>query len=671
MDGAARSVDSTKVPLLRFESLCGALRSGLTEAITLKTESDKGAAAFLALQSSAMGLLELKEVNRSIWEKVAEAKDVCKRVSADMDVADLRLQNLQYEKNHLVRQIRHCRDFHFDEASVQLVDEATFERSASSELRAGDRHAAPHDYQVNRMTHELQQRQALCSQRDRLLAEKAALVETNGSKRAVLEGMGAQLQSLVRLSLPLQELLQQKMSLRWQEQRPLAVLPPPLRALFQRALAYRDTALPTLQVYIVGDVEKAYEKAERIAAGGNASLPPPAAPPETATVDEGESTPGGGRKKRRVVPAAAEEEEEEWLRQHALQVHVVLPLPSATARVGRPAGAAAGKEEEAEEEEGEARLSHSLELQFTCIPAQGLLAVTAAKQSATLLLHLLGEDGGTTLPPSRPTDAVLPTASQQKETLLALLPGQPFLWVQALGVATDTTAAGDASRSAEQMLRFGSVVGALVARVRAREALQLQLEQLGRGLTTAAPAAAQPPRALLAELQSWTEDEAARRRHRLFRCELSRSEVRLGAAVTVHADYPRTRPLVNLRWIRAPAPPSHVARGVPASLRALAHPAALALAERHSGAGCDNNLLQMEAELNCPRERVEGEEGEHCLGVMMHRLRMLLDVYVETEGEGGGSAAVCGTMCSRRVRGRDRRKPLIFDARSGQFDQSR
>ena len=193
------------------------------------------------------------------------------------------------------------------------------------------------------------------------------------------------------------------------------------------------------------------------------------------------------------MPAAAEEEEEEWLRQHALQVgeigslvitplqgarlvmrprlpgyhplsslvipplqgarlvmpprlpgyhplsslvitplqvHVVLPLPSATARVGRPAGAAAGKEEEAEEEEGEARLSHSLELQFTCIPAQGLLAVTAAKQSATLLLHLLGEDGGTTLPPSRPTDAVLPTASQQKETLLALLPGQPFLWVQ-------------------------------------------------------------------------------------------------------------------------------------------------------------------------------------------------------------------------------------------------
>ena len=52
---------------------------------------------------------------------------------------------------------------------------------------------------------------------------------------------------------------------------------------------------------------------------------------------------------------------------------------------------------------------------------------------------------------------------------------------------------------------------------------------------------------------------------------------------------------------------------MPASLRALAHPAALALAERHRGDACDNNLLQMEAELSCPREAVEGEEGELCL----------------------------------------------------------
>ena len=149
-------------------------------------------------------------MNRAIWEGVAEAKDVCKAKSLDMDVADLRLQNLQYEKNHLVRQIRHCRDFHFDESTVQLhldaatlspayispisplylayicpisapclpyfsqvtglVDEATFARTAPAELCVPEQ---PHQHQVNRMSHELQQRQALCAQRDALLAEKA------------------------------------------------------------------------------------------------------------------------------------------------------------------------------------------------------------------------------------------------------------------------------------------------------------------------------------------------------------------------------------------------------------------------------------------------------------------------------------------------------------------
>ena len=68
----------------RFETLCGGIRGGLDEAMALKTGSEsKGAAAFLALQGSAMGLLELKEVNRAVWEKVAEVKADTQRCSAD------------------------------------------------------------------------------------------------------------------------------------------------------------------------------------------------------------------------------------------------------------------------------------------------------------------------------------------------------------------------------------------------------------------------------------------------------------------------------------------------------------------------------------------------------------------------------------------------------------
>jgi hypothetical protein len=147
----------------------------------------------------------------------------------------------------------------------------------------------------------------------------------------------------------------------------------------------------------------------------------------------------------------------------------------------------------------------------------------------------------------------------------------------------------------------------------------------------------------------------------------------LGATVQIFADFPRARPRVALAWV---APPARARRGPPAGLRALANAGALRLAATHAAAACDNNLVLMEAELNAPREPHAAEGGaaglDHALGFMMHRLRLLLDVYAETDAaEGGGSAAVCGTMCGRRVRGRDRRKPFVFDEASGQFDQSR
>ena len=721
-------------PLVRLSALSAQLRSGLDEAMALKAE-DKGSMAFLALQGSAMGLLELKEVNRAVWERVAEAKAGTQRLSGDMDVEALRLQNLQYEKNHLVRQIKHCRDFTADETPIALVDEATFAASAPAELRAADKDAAPHEYLMGRMNFELQQRIGLCEERDKVLAEKKALEEANVSKRAVIEGMGAQLRSLVRISLPLQTLLKQKTTLRWQEQRPLALLPPALRTLFQRALAYRDTTMAALEVSVVGDMEKAEKLLLGPAAAPTPRLRPAAAPSSMDSPSKGGKQKGeggelaslnapadaaggadaaasadgadadGGRKRRKVdAEEDEEEEEEEWLRQHPLQVRVRLPLPgkdgAARKDDGGPGGGGDGDGDDALEEEGEAADSRAaqLELLFSCVPAQGLLAVSAAKQPETLLVHLLsGADAGTALPPPRPTDAVAPTAAQARETLLSLRPGAPFRWVQALGVATTSgtaaAAGGTDAPSAEELLRFGATADALVARMAARDALQQQLTQLAAGATSPAPGAAQPPRPLLSQLHGWAEetdaeaadeaDEVAgaaaaafaaapKKAHgqRIFRAELRRGDVALGVRVAVAADYPRARPTAQLRWVAAP-PTSGAA--MPAALRALAQPAALMVAARHASEACDNNLLQMQSELNSPRESagMVGEQGALCLGVMMHRLRMLLDVYVETEGEGGGSAAVCGTMCSRRVRGRDRRKPFIFDAPSGQFDQSR
>jgi len=81
----------------------------------------------------------------------------------------------------------------------------------------------------------------------------------------------------------------------------------------------------------------------------------------------------------------------------------------------------------------------------------------------------------------------------------------------------------------------------------------------------------------------------------------------------------------------------------------------------------------MEKELNSPAEpppELAQHGGAYALSSTMQRAITLLDVYLETEGEGGGATAIRGTLCSRRVRGRDRRRPFVYDPKSGQFDQS-
>jgi len=78
----------------------------------------------------------------------------------------------------------------------------------------------------------------------------------------------------------------------------------------------------------------------------------------------------------------------------------------------------------------------------------------------------------------------------------------------------------------------------------------------------------------------------------------------------------------------------------------------------------------MQEELNAAfGEADEDGSADFLLLRLLHRLRLLLDVYVETEGISGASR-VRGALCNRVVRGRDRRKPFTFDEASRCFDQS-
>lgn len=72
----------------------------------------------------ALALIDLKEANRRVWELVAAYKERTQRANAGVDAAELKLQNLQYEKNHFLRELIHLRDFHPDTGpKIEMLDE--------------------------------------------------------------------------------------------------------------------------------------------------------------------------------------------------------------------------------------------------------------------------------------------------------------------------------------------------------------------------------------------------------------------------------------------------------------------------------------------------------------------------------------------------------------------
>jgi THO complex subunit 5 len=152
----------------RLGTLCTSLRTRLAEAVAAKSSAvaDGGASASAVLAEGSLALIDLKAVNRSVWELVNSYKERTQRANAGVDAAELKLQNLQYEKNHFLREITHLRDFRPDAGpKISLIDEAAFALQAPAELLSVSKAEDPHQFHLNRLQLELRQRKALCEVR--------------------------------------------------------------------------------------------------------------------------------------------------------------------------------------------------------------------------------------------------------------------------------------------------------------------------------------------------------------------------------------------------------------------------------------------------------------------------------------------------------------------------
>ncbi|KAF0699995.1 Aste57867_9475 [Aphanomyces stellatus] len=176
----------------------------------------------------------LKNIKQSTRETFLDAEVYRRRVAEQKDLVEshhLKLQNLLYEKDHLMREIKRCRGF-----PTKEMDKIEFRGDPLPVTVDADRHAQ----HLKRLDDELESRQAMLQHQKDLKAEIAQVDEAVQEKRALLDGVPAEVAAIEQATLPLQSLLSVPLSATFERQEEAKQLPAPLYILYCELEAYME-----------------------------------------------------------------------------------------------------------------------------------------------------------------------------------------------------------------------------------------------------------------------------------------------------------------------------------------------------------------------------------------------------------------------------------------------
>jgi len=292
--------------------------------------------------------LDLRAANRATLESVDASREAAREAKRELDDQRLLLQNVQYEKGHVRKEIRTSSEFvsEFPDEKVGLCDVETFfaematnvlgssdddivkssvtkttVETTEESLRALDAHALT----LKRLAHELRRREALVRRRDALEQKKTALTRKTAADRAFLDGLRGELGALRTAVEPLRVKLSSDAGAssdvffadgadkRSAEILRDASLPPPLYVLFAALVGVaerrRGESIGKMKMVVsfeTGGEDEAAEAGEapfsRRSLGGRA--------PEKNDEDD-EERDGGRKRKRAPSPQRAHEKETE------------------------------------------------------------------------------------------------------------------------------------------------------------------------------------------------------------------------------------------------------------------------------------------------------------------------------------------------------------------------
>ncbi|KAI7872556.1 Fms-interacting protein-domain-containing protein [Spinellus fusiger] len=153
------------------------------------------------------GLVLLKTIDKimDLHTRAFGSTRISKQSTAEaktaMDERQIGLQNVMYEKRHLLEEIVKCRDFRSVYQNVDLISLEEFDRTAPSHYKESYN---PHALMINRLKFEHEARLNLKEQQEKLQAERIKLIKENRKAQEKLDRFDKLYDDLVQASIPME-----------------------------------------------------------------------------------------------------------------------------------------------------------------------------------------------------------------------------------------------------------------------------------------------------------------------------------------------------------------------------------------------------------------------------------------------------------------------------------
>ena len=199
-----------------------------------------------ALTTCALQITSFKRLSRKVYQQKNDHLQEVQVAKKRVEETSLRLQNLQYEKNQLLNEIRRCRDFRTKETdNVDLMPLTNYYKEkgikqpkTNSKKKDAD---ADHKMHLERLAHELTVRKRLAEELDSLQEQTKQVDSKTSFKIKFLSELTSKLKSVENATRPLQDFFGDQVTQLNESHETATHLPEPLYVLYRQLDSFAQT----------------------------------------------------------------------------------------------------------------------------------------------------------------------------------------------------------------------------------------------------------------------------------------------------------------------------------------------------------------------------------------------------------------------------------------------